>query len=248
MDYNRSTIHSSTFEQIIASYYQDIKKYCFTLTSNKWEGEDLFQETLMKLYLALKRQPDRTLTKRFFYQVARNTWIDQLRKQKVTTESFEENKYPGNDREDFFQIRESLEILAEYLTVKQFVIVLFMDVFQFTAQETADMIGDTQANMYTILQRSRKKLKKCIDLATEPKSAYKKLAQTEKQSLNHSFETFVEGVTKRDPKLIYTTYLSLVENDITITKIQTIRGAFYFHFTDPDGNVWMICEPTYNKT
>ncbi|PXW85380.1 RNA polymerase sigma factor (sigma-70 family) [Pseudogracilibacillus auburnensis] len=129
----------------------------------------------MKLYLALKRQPDRTLTKRFFYQVARNTWIDQLRKQKVTTESFEENKYPGNDHEDFFQICESLEILAEYLTVKQFVIVLFMDVFQFTAQETADMISDTQANMYTILHRSRKKLKKCIDLATDPKSAFEPL-------------------------------------------------------------------------
>ncbi|MFD2044707.1 hypothetical protein ACFSJF_10550 [Ornithinibacillus salinisoli] len=47
-----------------------------------------------------------------------------------------------------FQVREILEQLAEYLSVKQIVVVLFMEVFNFTAKETAGMLRDTEISVY----------------------------------------------------------------------------------------------------
>ena len=39
------------YELLINPHLNDLRKYCFYLTKSKWDGEDLFQETLMKSLL-----------------------------------------------------------------------------------------------------------------------------------------------------------------------------------------------------
>src|SRR5690606_31097533 len=151
-NYQSNELDHSLFDRVIEPFYKDIKKYCFSLTTSPWEAEDLFQDTLIKIYLALKVDPSRQLTKRFFYRIAQNTWIDQKRKKSPPTESMTTHElYISNKGEEShqFKVKETLEILAEYLSIKQFVIVLLMDVFQVTAKETARMIRDTESNVYT---------------------------------------------------------------------------------------------------
>lgn len=107
----------SEFDHLMTPYYQDIKKYCFSLTPSIWEAEDLLQDTLIKIYLALKQQPEREISKRFLYRIAKNTWIDQKRKKNINTESIDDHgeniENIGRDSYEY-QLREALEILAEY--------------------------------------------------------------------------------------------------------------------------------------
>lgn len=247
MNNDRLNGNLATFEHMIASHYNDLRKYCSYLTSNKWEAEDLFQEALIKIFLALKQRPDRKITKRFLYQVARNAWIDHIRNQKGTTESFDEIKHlPYIKHTDPSSIREILEILAEFLTAKQFVFLLLVDVFQFTAEETAAMLGETTANIYTTLHRSRKKLKTAMHQTIDSKSTYKRLHTTVNTPMSEQIvESFLEGFIKQEPKLIYHAYLTLLDKHITIETIQRVSKSICFHFTDPDGHLFLICESSY---
>jgi RNA polymerase sigma factor (sigma-70 family) len=242
----------SEFDHFISPYYQDIKKYCFGLTSSVWEAEDLFQDTLMKIYLAIKKRPDRELSKRFVYLIAKNTWIEQKRKRRIDTEFLDDQeKYAENFGGHTYelQLRESLEILSEYLNTKQFVIVLLVDVFQFTAKETAEMINETESNVYTTLHRSRKKLERYERLSKHSKTESKPENTIIEESTKHMmcptlFETFMNAFKARNPQLIYETYLSLTGQGIQVKKNYT-SGFFHdslcFKFIDPDGNVLTIC-------
>lgn len=239
--------NNSTFDRLISPYYQDLKKYCSSLTPTAWEAEDLFQDTMMKLYLALQQQPNRELAKRYLYRIAQNTWIDQKRKKRIDTESFDEyEEYIENIKHPYdFQVRESLEVLSQYLSIKQFVIVLLMDVFQFTAKESAYMIRESEANIHTSLHRSRKKLKRYVNISLNVETAYKPIKAKE-ESTNHkmdnnSFETFINGFKTRDAQLIYKTYLSLSDKGIQVAKVKTFGYSLCFQFKDLDGNILTLC-------
>lgn len=241
-----ANIEESTFNHIIAPYYQDIKKYCISLSATQWEAEDLFQDTLLKLYLALKKQPNREISKRFLYQIAKNAYLDMIRKVKRQNESFVYEDLlidtPANDTYEL-QVREALEVLADFLSIKQFVIVLLMDVLQFTAKETAEMLQETEANIHTSLHRSRKKLQKCASYMREDPSSvdeYKHHAAGELMS-DSLFETFINAFKAKDTSRIYSAYLSLVGQGVQVRKVATPGYTLCFQFTDPDGNVLMIC-------
>lgn len=236
----------SLFENMISPYYQDIVKYCNSLTSSPWEAEDLKQDTLMKSYIALKKNPDRPLSRRFFYQIAKHAVIDKKRKKSFLTESlpeYQDNLTEQADESYPFRVREALEILAEYLSIKQFVIILLIDVFHFTAKETAAMIKDSESNVHTTLHRSRKKLNLYAELSPDTTSSFHKLHKTNKQKMaSNLFESFMKGFHTKNIKLIYETYLAFSEQGIHIEKINRDKASICFQFTDPDGNVFMICQ------
>lgn len=236
----------SLFDTLISPFYEDIKKYCISLASSPWEAEDLLQDTLMKSYIALKKNPERPLSKRFFYQIAKHTLIDQKRKKSLPTESLSEHHVDLADLEDKshpINVRETLEILAEYLSIKQFVIILLIDVFQFTAKETARMIKDSESNVHTTLHRSRKKLNRYAYLSPDETSKFYKLKQSNKQKMTSNlFESFMKGFQSKSVNLIYEAYLASLEQGIQIEKINRDKTSICFRFTDPDGNVFMVCQ------
>lgn len=104
-----------------------------------------------------------------------------------------------------------MEILAEYLSIKQFVIILLVDVFQFTAKETAGMIKDSESNVHTTLHRSRKKLNRYAHLSPDETSKFYKLNQSSKQSMTSNlFESFMKGFQSKSVNLIYEAYFKIL--------------------------------------
>ncbi|GAA0338256.1 hypothetical protein GCM10008967_30650 [Bacillus carboniphilus] len=233
-----STDESSTFENKISPFYKDIQRYCYNMTSTQWEGEDLLQETLIKIYLAIKKQPDKSLSKRYFYLIAKNTWIDQNRRKRVESTDIDTLVISAGDSYHRTDVRESLEQLADYLSIKQFVIVLLMDVFLFTAKETANFINETESNVHTTLHRARRKLTYYAQIPSSERQPAK-VAKLEKQPTIKPkvFEDFLEAFRKRNPKAIYEGYLYLAAHQISLDRIQKSGYTLSFHFKDPDGNV-----------
>lgn len=69
MEKNIRVGNNSKFDIIISPYYSDIKKYCQRIASSHWETEDLYQDSLIKLYLAWRKNPEREITKKFLYTI-----------------------------------------------------------------------------------------------------------------------------------------------------------------------------------
>lgn len=238
---NLQTGDESTFDKIISPYYPDIKKYCKSIVSNNWETEDLFQDSLLKIYLAWKKNPYLKITKKLLYTIIKNTWIDQKRKKCLSTEPLEDDIIQMEAQyHEGYEIREVLEELTEYLSIKQFVIILLTEAFDFTAKETAALIKDTESNVYTTLHGTKKKLKRYLHLQVNlPQEKNRKKA--DKRIDPSLFEDFLKGFRTKNPKLIYESYLSMNGLGMEIRKVRSVGMSICFHLTDPDGTVLMIC-------
>ncbi|MBR3121451.1 sigma-70 family RNA polymerase sigma factor [Oceanobacillus profundus] len=165
------TLHND-FNEILKPYRIDLWRYCKYLTRSAWDGEDLFQDTLIKAFASLSQRWSTINPKAFLFRIATNTWIDNTRKSKVFLEDlFDYQGIVSDEKEESkFLIREALEILIQHLPPNQVAIFLLMDVFNFKATEVAGMINISENGIYSSIHRSRKKLKEIKKLEDKGES------------------------------------------------------------------------------
>lgn len=164
------------FWEIIAPYQVQLWNYCRKLTGNPWDGEDLYQDTIMKSFTSLSALSIRTQIlhpKSYLFRVATNHWIDICRrKQTIKFEEHTDVTNADNDFSDHFEIYEAIEYLLQYLSPKQAAAVVLIDAFRFTAREAAEVIGTTEGAVQAALFRGRSTLRKLIE-AEPPKGKIK---------------------------------------------------------------------------
>lgn len=152
------------FWGIIAPIQGELWNYCRKLTGDPWDGEDLYQDTIMKSFTSLSSLSVRTQVlhpKAYLFRVATNHWIDICRRQqKIKFGDFADEQYAGSNPSAPFNVYESVEYLLQYLPPKQSVAVILVDAFQFTASEAAEIIGTTEGAVQAALFRGRSTLRK----------------------------------------------------------------------------------------
>ncbi|TLS36907.1 RNA polymerase sigma factor [Pseudalkalibacillus caeni] len=164
------------FNELIAEYREDLWKYCRYLTGSPWDGEDLYQETLIKAFGAFYQRWHPTNPKSYIYRIATNTWIDQCRKEKRQIGYLEEEHEPVQEFIDTLHLEDALEQLFSLFTPRQTAAFLLMDVFQFTADEVAGIVKTTPGAVYATVRRVRNKLQ------DSPKDEKKKYFVSQKRS------------------------------------------------------------------
>ncbi|WP_096435883.1 sigma-70 family RNA polymerase sigma factor [Alteribacter populi] len=145
--------------------YLKLSRYCYSLSQNKWDGEELAQESMFK---ALKYYRHKTeLNAALLNKIARNLWVDTIRKQSketiTTVPETMDTKDKGMER-----VRSVIEDLVSKLTPKQLVIFTLTEAFQYKNTEVADALGMTETAVKGILNRTRSKLKKLSNEGTLP--------------------------------------------------------------------------------
>ncbi|MGP4082739.1 RNA polymerase sigma factor [Pseudalkalibacillus sp. R45] len=185
------SLHSQ-FEKEIEPFKQDLWNYCRYVTGSPWEGEDLFQETLLKAFAMLPQIWQPLNTKAYLFRIATNRWIDECRKRKRAVEVDPGKSEPDLEASQAFNIREALEVLVYHLTPKQVTTLLLMDVFQFKAAEIANMVHSTEGAVYGIVHRARKKLQTI--------GAYEKVHDTQDETSRHSevVDEYLDAFNRRD--------------------------------------------------
>jgi RNA polymerase sigma factor, sigma-70 family len=152
------------FWEIIAPFQGELWNYCRKITGDPWDGEDLYQDTLMKSFTSLSSLSIRTQVlhpKSYLFRVATNHWIDICRRQqKIKFEDFADEKYSLRSPSAPFNVYESVQYLLQYLPPKQSAAVNLIDAFQFTASEAAEVIGTTEGAVQAALFRGRSMLRK----------------------------------------------------------------------------------------
>ncbi|HFK1547965.1 RNA polymerase subunit sigma-70 [Bacillus albus] len=149
IDMNHSNIN------FLIEQYGELKRYCTFLTKNKWDGEDLAQETICKV---LQKYSNKDICMTLVYKIARNRWIDQM-KSKSVHEKIKEQITFEEPQENIADLHEMVEKVLSSLNVQQSAILLLKDVFQFSIADIAKVCSVSEGAVKASLFRSRNRLK-----------------------------------------------------------------------------------------
>lgn len=156
------------FELLIEKYQQQLLGYIYSIVSDQLCIFDILQETLLKVYKSLKNYKNIHSFKCWLFRIARNTAIDETRKQYY---KINKNKLSFDDPGVEFKINRErdpdLGFLKEALTASinglNFKLQEMIELYAlegFSYQEIAKMTKVKQATVKTRLNRARTILKK----------------------------------------------------------------------------------------
>ncbi|MBD2864387.1 RNA polymerase sigma factor [Paenibacillus oceani] len=215
----------------------ELMRYCLKITRCRWDAEDLLQEATIRVIRSLEANPGRALSKSFLYRIAANMWIDQLRKKRLVSEPLDEEHDRLAVPETEFDTRELLEVLADRLSPKYLVILLLMDVFDFTAKETAYLLTATEGSVQITISRARSKLKSLsCDRCGERGHVAKRRCGEVPIAGGRGFESLVEAFRNRDPLAIYSAYVELSGKGNRVPHVKTTAGKLFLTFGPSDGS------------
>lgn len=165
----------SAFEELIAEYEKKIYNYCFRMTNNREDAEDLAQEVFIKVYRGLKSFKGDSQFSTWIYRIAYNTCVDKFRRKKVrvlsmTPANEEEKELDLPDGEPLPEekvlqaekkklIQECIESLKpEYKTV-----IILRDIQDHTYESIADILGIPLGTVKSHISRARAALREALD-------------------------------------------------------------------------------------
>lgn len=93
-------------EEIYKDYYEIVYKYLFCLTHDKDLSEDLAQETFVKMIKNIDKFSGKSKLSSWLCEIAKNNWIDYLRKNKRQIEIVKGSK---EDKEIEIQSEQNIE-------------------------------------------------------------------------------------------------------------------------------------------
>lgn len=193
------------------------------------------QDASIKMIEALRVDPDRPITKAFLFRLTKNAWIDIKRKQRMVTVPYELN-YEKAELDPLLSTRELLELVAEWLPPAMAVIVILMDIFDFTAKETAEIVQMKEPTVQVTLGRARLRLRKLARSSITEQSS----AKTKENAGPVHFDDLVDAFRRRDPAAIYRSYIGLNRKGIHLSSLKKSGVKMFFTFMDPDGNMFGV--------
>jgi RNA polymerase sigma factor (sigma-70 family) len=138
--------------------YPALQRYSRFLAQNSWDGDDLAQEAFLRA--AGSYEPEQ-VSQALLKKIAYNCWVDMTRKRK--RERLEEAPEPVRDEGKPPEGSESIEKLMKCLTLKQAVIFVLKEGFQYTSKEIAGLMQTTEFAVKSALSRARRQLQTAAD-------------------------------------------------------------------------------------
>ncbi|OFD42370.1 RNA polymerase subunit sigma-70 [Bacillus mycoides] len=213
IDMNRSNIN------LLIEHYAELKRYCTFLTKNKWDGEDLTQETVCKV---LQKYSKKDICMTLLYKIARNRWLDQM-KSKSVQEKIEEQITFEEPHEKIADLHEMVGKVLSSLNVQQSVILLLKDVFQYSIADIAKVCSVSEGAVKASLFRSRNRLKTVSEEGIEI------------VEYTDDVEIVVTSIREERPEL-----LTKLLPTIDFTKLPLIQPVLFFSMKKPSSYSCML--------
>lgn len=133
------------FVQMTEPHRPALWRYCRHLTGSAWDAEDLVQDVLLRAFARLANlwQPIAN-PRAWLFRIASNTWIDGLRRGSVPVDPLESAADVPATPSSGIEVADALAHLVVMLPPRQRVVVLLVDIFDFTGPEAAAMLGTTE--------------------------------------------------------------------------------------------------------
>lgn len=181
------------FLETIAHLRPRLHRYCSRMTGSVMDGEDVVQDALFEAYRKLEKYDDSRPLTPWLFRIAHNRCFDFLRRRGVRVEA-----ETAAMRPDFvlpvspavLGVGRAVEQLVISLPPKERACVLLKEVFDYTLEEIAELVGSTVGGVKAALNRGRSKL------AVLP-APVKTRAEVSPQ-LSRLLHLYADGFNKRD--------------------------------------------------
>jgi RNA polymerase sigma factor (sigma-70 family) len=143
-------------EEWIARHYPQLYQYCQFLSQNKWDGEDLAQETIMK---TIQHYHDKqNISPALLNKIAYHHWIDMVRKRKHEIVGMLMEERAGEQEAGHVWQMEMIESLLKQITPKQAVVLVLKEAFLYRIGEIAEILDTTETGVKSILFRAKRRM------------------------------------------------------------------------------------------
>ena len=149
------------FLETIAHLRPKLHRYCSRMVGSVLDGEDVVQDALFHAYRKLETFDDTKPLAPWLFRLAHNQCIDSLRRRRVRRAAEAEAAVPDSVVPTDPQgqgIERALEHLVLTLPPKERACVLLKDVFDYSLNEIAELVGSTVGGVKAALNRGRSKL------------------------------------------------------------------------------------------
>lgn len=149
----------------IAPLRPELHRYCCGLTGSIWDGEDLVQETLARVFAQMgKNDPDLLNPRAYLIRAATHLWIDRIRRAKLERAYAEElgadaKEGDAHDADQVRAVREAANHLFLHLPPQERVAVLLKDVLDYSLEEAAGTMHASVGAVKAALHRGRARLR-----------------------------------------------------------------------------------------
>ncbi|MGP4038565.1 sigma-70 family RNA polymerase sigma factor [Gracilibacillus sp. D59] len=140
----------------VQKLYPGLKRYSYFLTKNKWDAEDLMQETFFK---AIKYYHSSEISSALLNKIAYHQWIDTVKKRKLEVVNTVEDEGKEDNVRKTDRIIDLVKLLVSNLTPKQAAIFILKEAFSYQSNEIADLLDTTEMAVKSTLHRAKKRLK-----------------------------------------------------------------------------------------
>jgi RNA polymerase sigma-70 factor (ECF subfamily) len=182
------------FLETLSTVRPALHRYCARMTGSVMDGEDIVQDALFDAYRKLDTFDDSRPLSPWLFRIAHNRCIDSLRRRgvRIEAESILAAEPTWFEPEPPFgsSVKVAIEHLVIHLPPMERACVLLKEVFDYSLQETAELVGSTVGGVKAALHRGRAKLAEISGPYVKPR-----VADPELTRLLH---LYVERFNERD--------------------------------------------------
>lgn len=147
------------FNRLVSDHKKTIYSVCYMFSNQSYEVEELFQETLIRLWTGLESFAGRSEERTWVYRVALNTAINlhKSKKRRVHTMplTFDIEALPPDDAKSQ-QVRQLHDIIAQLDPMDKALVQLWLDDLSYA--DIGAIMGITPSNVGSRLMRIKEKL------------------------------------------------------------------------------------------
>jgi RNA polymerase sigma-70 factor, ECF subfamily len=206
-----------SFLETISTLRPSLHRYCARMTGSVMDGEDVVQEALFDAYRKLDTLDESRPLKPWLFRIAHNRSIDFLRRRGVRDEAeaaaaVSEAVSPAEPA--ILGVGKAVEQLVVSLPPKERACVLLKDVFDYSLEEIAELVGSTVGGVKAALNRGRAKL------ASAPGPSPS--ARTADPELTQIMHLYVDRFNRRD----WDGVRELISADARLNVFERFAGKF----------------------
>jgi RNA polymerase sigma-70 factor (ECF subfamily) len=176
---------ADAFRRLVEPHHAMLHARCYRMLGSLHDGEDAFQDALLRAWRGLCGFNGRSGFRWWLYQIATNACLDAIARRAKRVRVFDDvdlaeeldpNGVVGLEEayttpEARYEEREAVELAfvaaLQYLTPKQRGALVLRDVLSFSAKEAAESLGTTVPSVNSALQRARKAVEERLPEASE---------------------------------------------------------------------------------
>ena len=139
----------------------ELHRYCCRLTGNVWDGEDLLQDALVKVFSLLgKIDANLENPRAYLIRTSTNLWIDRMRRLQREREIMQQLIVEAEVHTplDVVEVRDAAHRLIQTLNPQERAAIMMKDVLEMSLEETAAVLTTTVGAVKSALQRGRGRL------------------------------------------------------------------------------------------